>query len=394
MDSSSSDDDGEFIVAAANLARKQYQVVNAPRPGGSVPGHQIINRDRQEGHWRLFRDYFSDDSTYGPTFFRRRFRMRRSLFLRIMHAVEHHDDYFVQRRNAAGQLGLSALQKIAAAFIMLSYGVPADAIDAQVRIAESTIIESLRRFVKAVIDVFGDEYLRAPNENDTARLLAIGEERGFPGMYTGHVREPTIILEAVASKDLWIWHAFFGLPGSHNDINVLQRSPLFAKLAEGQAPKVNYTINGHNYTMGYYLADGIPPWATFVKTIQKPQGNKRKYFAKAQEAVRKDVERAFGVLQSRFAIVRGPARFWDQDILGQIMTACVIMHNMIIEDERGETQDLQFDGLGETVTPSHKRTPELHEFIQTYHDITDKETHSQLQADLIEHLWQRHGDQY
>ncbi|XP_062213629.1 uncharacterized protein LOC133914557 [Phragmites australis] len=345
MDSSSSDDDGEFIVAAANLARKQYQVVNAPRPGGSVPGHQIINRDRQEGHWRLFRDYFSDDSTYGPTFFRRRFRMRRSLFLRIMHAVEHHDDYFVQRRNAAGQLGLSALQKIAAAFIMLSYGVPADAIDAQVRIAESTIIESLRRFVKAVIDVFGDEYLRAPNENDTARLLAIGEERGFP--------------------------------------------------AEGQAPKVNYTINGHNYTMGYYLADGIyPPWATFVKTIQKPQRNKRKYFAKAQEAVRKDVERAFGVLQSRFAIVRGPARFWDQDILGQIMTACVIMHNMIIEDERGETQDLQFDGLGETVTPSHKRTPELHEFIQTYHDITDKETHSQLQADLIEHLWQRHGDQY
>ena len=73
MDSSSSDDDGEFIVAAANLARKQYQVVNAPRPGGSVPGHQIINRDRQEGHWRLFRDYFSDDSTYDPTFFRCRF---------------------------------------------------------------------------------------------------------------------------------------------------------------------------------------------------------------------------------------------------------------------------------------------------------------------------------
>lgn len=105
---------------------------------------------------------------------------------------------------------------------------------------------------------------------------------------------------------------FFCLPGSHNDINVLHRSPLFAKLAEGQAPKVDYIINGHDYTMGYYLADGIyPSWATFVKTIPHPQGNKRKYFARAQEAVRKDVERAFGVLQSRFAIVRGPAHFWD-----------------------------------------------------------------------------------
>jgi hypothetical protein len=32
---------------------------------------------------------------------------------------------------------------------------------------------------------------------------------------------PTIILEALVSKDFWIWHAVFGLPGSHNDINAL-----------------------------------------------------------------------------------------------------------------------------------------------------------------------------
>lgn len=79
------------------------------------------------------------------------------------------------------------------------------------------------------------------------------------GMYTGHCREPTIILEAVASQDLWIWHAFFGMPGSLNDINVLDRSPIFAALAEGCTPPVNYTINGHEYTMGYYLADRIYP---------------------------------------------------------------------------------------------------------------------------------------
>ena len=66
---------------------------------------------------------------------------------------------------------------------------------------------------------------------------------------------------------------------------------MFAKLAEGQAPKVNFSINGHDYTMGYYLADGIyPSWATLVKSIKLPQGNKRKYFTKAQEANRKDVE--------------------------------------------------------------------------------------------------------
>ena len=151
--------------------------------------------------------------------------------------------------------------------------------------------------------------------------------------------------------------------------------------------------------MGYYLADGIyPKWATFVKSISAPQGNKRKYFAKAQEAVRKDVERAFGVLQSRFAIVRGPARFWDKDTLREIMTACVIMHNMIIEDEQNEDEDLYYEGIGQLVRPSPRevrnRTRELYDFIQVHHNIRDRETHSQLQEDLIEHLWQRHGDMY
>ena len=250
---------------------------------------------------------------------------------------------------------MSSLQKITAAYRILAYGTPADSVDEYIRIGESTAIEILRRFVKAVVAMFGDHYLRSPNNIDIARLLQTGEQRGFPGMlgsidcmhwkwkncpttwqgmYTGHGHEPTIILEAVASQDLWIWHAFFGLPGSLNDINVLDRSPVFTLLANGHAPPVNYIINGHEYRMGYYLVDAIyPNWSTFVKTIPCPQGLKKKHFAKAQESARKDVERAFGVLQARFAIVRGPARFWDEETLADIMKACIIMHNMVIEDE-------------------------------------------------------------
>jgi hypothetical protein len=217
------------------------------------------------------------------------------------------------------------------------------------------------------------------------------------GQYKGHVDKPTIILEAVASDDLWIWHAFFGMPGSHNDINVLHRSPLFDNLAEGRAPEVKYSINGHDYTMGYYLADGIyPSWATLVKTISHPMGNKNQYFAKAQEAARKMVERAFGVLQSRFTIVRGPARFWDEETLSMIMTACVIMHNMIVEDE-GFVVDHneRFEDGDDNVEPDHGRAHRtLDEFIEAHKKIQDKETHVQLKEDLIEHLWNRHPDLY
>ena len=62
---------------------------------------------------------------------------------------------------------------------------------------------------------------------------------------------------------------------------------------------MNYSINGHDYTMGYYLTDGIdPPWSTFVKTSLAPQGRKRNLFATTQESIRKDVEHAFGVFQA------------------------------------------------------------------------------------------------
>jgi hypothetical protein len=201
------------------------------------------------------------------------------------------------------------------------------------------------------------------------------------------MEKPTIILEVVASNDLWIWHAFFGMPGSHNDINVLHRSPLFDKLAQGRAPDVNYTINGHDYKMGYYLADGIyPSWATLVKSISQPMGNKNKYFAKAQEAARKDVERAFGILQSRFAIVRGAGRLWDTETLGNIMKACVIMHNTIVEDEGVVDPTEQFDFGGQNVEPSHDRNRTLDEFIAAHIRIRDKGTHQQLKEDLIEHI--------
>ncbi|XP_065623535.1 uncharacterized protein LOC136064951 [Quercus suber] len=157
----------------------------------------------------------------------------------------------------------------------------------------------------------------------------------WKGQYIGHTRDPTIILEIVASYDLWIWHAFFGFLGSHNDINVLRRSFVFSELAEGRAPLVNYSINSNDYSMGYYLTDGIyPSWATFVKTIPAPQDRKRQHFASAQEAPRKDVEHAFGVLQAQFAIVRGPACFFHLETLKDIMMACIILHNMIVEDER------------------------------------------------------------
>uniref|UniRef100_A0A0D3BI88 Uncharacterized protein n=1 Tax=Brassica oleracea var. oleracea TaxID=109376 RepID=A0A0D3BI88_BRAOL len=84
-----------------------------------------------------------------------------------------------------------------------------------------------------------------------------------------------------------------------NDTNVLDRSPVFDDILEGRAPRVKYVVNGHMYKLAYYLTDGIyPNWSTFIQSITLPQCPKQELFAKVQEAPRKDVERAFGVLQA------------------------------------------------------------------------------------------------
>jgi hypothetical protein len=104
---------------------------------------------------------------------------------------------------------------------------------------------------------------------------------GWKGQYTrGDHGVPTIILEAVASHDRWIWHASFGVAGSNNDINVMNQSDLFVNQLRGESPEVEFFVNGRRYTQPYYLADGIyPEWAVFVKSIQKPQTAEHKLFA-------------------------------------------------------------------------------------------------------------------
>lgn len=129
---------------------------------GSIAGHAVIYRDRENAHRNLYNDYFSNNPVYGEREFHRRFRMSRRLFLHIVNAVKQHDSYFNQRRASSGRLGLSTLQKVTAAIRILAYGMPADATDEYIKIGESTAIECMKKFCRAIVEVFLEWYLRSP----------------------------------------------------------------------------------------------------------------------------------------------------------------------------------------------------------------------------------------
>jgi hypothetical protein len=202
---------------------------------------------------------------YGAEHFRRRYRMQRSLFLMIMDRVCECNVYFVQKRDACGLWGLSSIQKCTAILCMLAYGVTADATDEYCWIGKSTSMESMKSFYKAIRAEFGDHHLRQPTREDFETQLSINAEPGFPRMfasldcmyyewkncpvawqgdYGDRNDDKSIILEAIADQSLHIWHVFFGLPGSNNDINVLDRSPSIHNMLTSEATDMRFVVNG------------------------------------------------------------------------------------------------------------------------------------------------------
>lgn len=187
---------------------------------------------------------------------------------------------------------------------------------------------------------------------------------------------------------------FFGMPGSCNDINVLHRSPVFDNLSSGHAPEVNFTVNGREYNMGYYLADGIyPPWATLITPIPAAVSNKQNRFNEKQQEYRKDVERTFGVLQAKYAIIKGPSRMWDPGDMKYIVQCVIILHNMGIKYERGmeqlEIED--YEGASRPSLDPNRNVSEVQQLINAHRQIQSRTTNEQLKNDLVDHIWNLHG---
>jgi hypothetical protein len=87
-----------------------------------------------------------------------------------------------------------------------------------------------------------------------------------------------------------------------------------------EEPLVAFTINSNQCDMGYYLVDGIYPyWLAFVKTVCHPANPRIKHFSAKEESAKKDIERAFDVLQARWAVIHGPTYGWSPPNIQDIM---------------------------------------------------------------------------
>ncbi|GKE02720.1 ALP1-like protein, partial [Tanacetum coccineum] len=188
-----------------------------------------VERDHYGAHDRLVIAYFSEHPQYDESTFRK--------------------------------VGISALMKCTSINHQMAYRAIPDSLDEYLQM----------------------EFLRKLTYTDMEKLYAHHDEKHeFPGMLGSidcidwswancpvayraqfsrrdHASDPFILLEAIASQDLWIWHAFFGVSGMNNDVNVLRQSPIFNDLKSGRAPNVPFMANNVPYKRGYCHTDGIYP---------------------------------------------------------------------------------------------------------------------------------------
>ncbi|XP_071741381.1 protein ALP1-like [Rutidosis leptorrhynchoides] len=409
--SSTSSSSEEFLMQVLDIINSE--ALESENEAESSHKRRYIEREHEAAHVRLMTDYFVEGCKYSDDNFKRRFRMRRRVFLRIMEDIlNYHKDplpeyfkYFHLRVDARGKLSISTYLKITAALRQLAYGDTPDLFDEYLQMLERTSRESLMHFCKCIIDLYKDEYRLY-----IKRLYEAHEDiHGLPGMMRsidcmhwawgrcpvawkcqftrGDHKVPTIMLEAVASYDNWIWHAFFGVAGSNNDLNVLNASNLFNSMLNEETEDIPFTVNGVEYKRGYYLADGIyPGWASFVKAFSSANDEKRKYFSKKQAAARKDVERTFGILQGRWHILQQPARAYSVNVMKQMMYTCIILHNIIVEDNGFALTENDW-----VYEPVHNMQTTWIERCETYRrrtkELRDMEVHEGLRSDLVEHVW-------
>ena len=139
------------------------------------------------------------------------------------------------------------------------------------------------------------------------------------------------------------------------------------------------------------LVDGIyPEISQFVKAFSQPVGEKASFFTLKQESARKDVERAFGVLQSRFAILTTPSKLWYMDDMMYVIRCCICLHNFIIE-RRGNsiTESMKIDMSLLRI----KRCYSIEWLKQGLEKLYNPLEYLKLQQNLMEHLWIWRGTQ-
>jgi hypothetical protein len=365
----------ESVLAVAEVALRVRRRIE----GRESHGRKKRRRSNyQHGRARLCveQDYFSPTPIFNDRQFERIFRVTKTITQQLLQVCARTDPFFTEQQDVCGRFKISPLVKVLMALKLIAYGCSPSAFQDYFQMSETTARLCLLKFCRivstdeSVTSIFARRMTRA----DARRVSALHEaQHGAAGMIgsldcmhvgwkncpvawqgsqMGKSGKPTIVLEAVADYNLWFWHSSFGWPGSLNDINIWNRSCLLKSFLDGSFARdvdFEFQVGNKVFKRLWLMVDGIyPELARFVKTIQEPYGHAACRYASWQEAARKDIERAFGVLQRKFHVLVKKIEMWYVGDISSVMHTCIILHNMMVahrmQNDEIESEDFYLYG--------------------------------------------------
>ena len=381
-------------ITATLLLKKQNRIVikkvdhrTLPRPNRRVFDHARAFACIQQ-------DYTGPDATFNGANFKETFRISRPRFEALVQSLCNTSTFWHNsRRNCFGTEGASTLAKVLLPLKCLAFGVPVNAFLDYFQLSKTLAKKCYENFVLHIPLIWSAQYLALPTKKQIKEIVTLHESvHGVPGMlgsldcmhtywdkcpkayhgvFKGKEKRPSIVLEGACDYNMYFWHSAYGFPGTMNDINIINASSLLKAFIDGtmvedESESIPFSIMGEQFKHLFLLTDGIyPTWVRFVKAISEagadPSSTSYKIW---QEKSRKDIERAFGVLQIKFPIVARPFKFHKTEIIANTVTTCLILHNMCVQERVNETNEGDYsprpvDGLDCVQTETlHESVPD------------------------------------
>jgi hypothetical protein len=306
------------------------------------------------------RDYLGPDPLFGKEF-DLMFRISRQHFQKLLEDVGNSGaKFYLEKRDALNREVASMEARLLLPLKTLAYGVAHHCFCDYFQMSRNFARKCCMELDKALKSLYAEEFLRLPTKEDLKNISNLHKSvpgvdgmfgsldcmhtywkncpKAWQGSFSGKEKQPTIVLEAISDHHTWFWHASYGYAGTLNDLNVLNLSPFLdalrsGKFAEIETLVVPYEIGLEEFIFMFILVDGIyPKYSRFVKGMKEPITRQERIMTAWQESARKDIERAFGILQAKWQWIARPIHLHNLTDISNRVAACLILHNMLVSD--------------------------------------------------------------
>lgn len=306
-------------------------------------------------------------------------------------------------------------------------------------VPKSTCRTILEQFCEGFVENFYGDFVFYPNGSERDKIMETFSKVGFPGamgsMDVTHFRWlacpkgeynfckgkypfPTLAVQALVDHNRRILFLSDLYDGRENDKNITANEDFTYDIMNGKFNRVKYKLYDTEGVArwcegGYIIVDGgYQNISCFVDPLHDANGHKEVHWSEFLESVRKDVECTFGILKSRFRILRNGLQY-DRVLSHQIVKTCGMLHNMLLaydgldnfqwnktgdweyENPDMEDEDIFFHS-SEDMNDNELTLPDRGRFVEVVNDTTQvghtfisssRNDYNRIHSSLIHHFY-------